>query len=183
MSKANKSPSKSVLRKDFLARRRALSDAERVAAEKEICARLEKLVADVPCFGAYAALVSEVNLDTLIMSALGRGQQVALPRMTEAGLSWHVVGRVSDLTVGVHGVREPQASAPKVLLNSLPALLVPGVSFTTAGDRLGSGGGYYDRVLAAYSGTSVGVCYACQLAGSLPTERHDQSVKCVVTEK
>jgi 5-formyltetrahydrofolate cyclo-ligase len=64
------------------------------------------------------------------------------------------------------------------------AVIVPGLAFTAAGDRLGQGGGWYDRFLAAVRAdcVSVGVCFAEQLVESLPVEPHDVTIDHVVTD-
>ena len=62
-------------------------------------------------------------------------------------------------------------------------LVVPGLSFSSSGERLGRGGGFYDRYLQSFNGTSVGICYEGQLRNQLPVESHDQTVSVVVTEK
>ncbi|PIE34450.1 MAG: 5-formyltetrahydrofolate cyclo-ligase [Ilumatobacter coccineus] len=63
-------------------------------------------------------------------------------------------------------------------------VIVPGVGFTPDGDRLGQGGGWYDRFLAQLRpGTpTIGVCFAEQLQTTLPTEPHDVRVDRVVTD-
>jgi 5-formyltetrahydrofolate cyclo-ligase len=62
-------------------------------------------------------------------------------------------------------------------------VIVPGVAFTRDGDRLGQGGGWYDRFLAGVRPdcTVIGVCFDEQLVDQLPTEPHDVSLACVVT--
>jgi 5-formyltetrahydrofolate cyclo-ligase len=62
---------------------------------------------------------------------------------------------------------------------------VPGLAFTRKGLRLGRGGGYYDRYLAALPPTTlkIGVCFALQLVDAMPTEPHDQRMNAVVTEE
>ncbi len=62
-------------------------------------------------------------------------------------------------------------------------LLVPGLGFTRAGDRLGRGKGFYDRYLETFEGRSVGICFEEQVFAELPTEEHDQQVDFVLTEK
>jgi 5-formyltetrahydrofolate cyclo-ligase len=64
------------------------------------------------------------------------------------------------------------------------AVIVPGLAFTRAGDRLGQGGGWYDRFLSAVRSdcVSIGVCFAEQLVDALPLEPHDVAVDHVVTE-
>lgn len=63
-------------------------------------------------------------------------------------------------------------------------VIVPGVAFTTTGDRLGQGGGWYDRFLPKLrSGTvTIGVGFEPQIVEELPTEPHDVRLDCVVTE-
>ena len=56
------------------------------------------------------------------------------------------------------------------------------LSFSSSGERLGRGGGFYDRYLQSFNGTSVGICYEGQLRNQLPVESHDQTVSVVVTE-
>ncbi len=66
----------------------------------------------------------------------------------------------------------------------LPDLLfVPGIAFTTQGNRLGRGGGFYDRYLETFQGTSIGICYEEQLQEKIPHEHHDKKVNYIVTDK
>jgi 5-formyltetrahydrofolate cyclo-ligase len=64
------------------------------------------------------------------------------------------------------------------------AVIVPGLAFTPAGDRLGQGGGWYDRFLArvAPACATVGVAFAPQIVDHLPTEPHDVRLDWVVTD-
>jgi len=63
-------------------------------------------------------------------------------------------------------------------------VIVPGVAFTTTGDRLGQGGGWYDRFLPGLPKCTevIGVCFAEQLLKTLPIEAHDVVVHRVVTD-
>ena len=63
-------------------------------------------------------------------------------------------------------------------------VIVPGIAFTLAGDRLGQGGGWYDRFLAEIRAdcVTIGVCFAEQIVESLPVESHDVTIDHVVTE-
>lgn len=62
-------------------------------------------------------------------------------------------------------------------------VVVPGLAFTATGDRLGQGGGWYDRFLAASAATSIGVCFAEQVVEALPVESHDVTMDHVVTDR
>jgi 5-formyltetrahydrofolate cyclo-ligase len=64
-------------------------------------------------------------------------------------------------------------------------VIVPGLAFTAAGDRLGQGGGWYDRFLAGARAdcVAIGVCFTEQVVDSLPVEPHDVAMSLVVTDR
>lgn len=62
-------------------------------------------------------------------------------------------------------------------------LLVPGSAFSKIGERLGRGGGYYDRYLENFQGKACGICFTDQLRDNLPKENHDMPVHALITEK
>jgi len=64
-------------------------------------------------------------------------------------------------------------------------VMVPGLAFTGHGDRLGQGGGWYDRFLAGIRPdcTTIGVCFAEQVVDALPVEAHDVVLDQVVTDR
>jgi len=64
-------------------------------------------------------------------------------------------------------------------------VIVPGLAFTATGDRLGQGGGWYDRFLSEVRSdcASIGVCFAEQLVDALPVESHDVTMDHVVTDR
>lgn len=66
----------------------------------------------------------------------------------------------------------------EIPVDELGVALVPGVAFTSAGDRLGRGGGYYDRLLAQLPPAvrRIGVCHPLQIRDTLPVEDHDVAV-------
>jgi 5-formyltetrahydrofolate cyclo-ligase len=68
--------------------------------------------------------------------------------------------------------------------SGVDVVIVPGVAFTPGGARLGQGGGWYDRFLAAVRPdcTSIGVGFEEQVVDALPTEAHDIALDLVVTE-
>ncbi|HEY2422313.1 MAG TPA: 5-formyltetrahydrofolate cyclo-ligase, partial [Neobacillus sp.] len=59
-------------------------------------------------------------------------------------------------------------------------LIVPGLAFTREGDRLGFGGGYYDRFLKQYHGNTISLAFNCQLIPPFPVERYDIPVSKVI---
>ncbi|NNE11608.1 MAG: 5-formyltetrahydrofolate cyclo-ligase [Ilumatobacter sp.] len=69
--------------------------------------------------------------------------------------------------------------------SELDIVIVPGTAFTAAGDRLGQGGGWYDRFLSELRPdcVTIGVAFAPQIVDELPVEPHDIPVQVVVTER
>jgi 5-formyltetrahydrofolate cyclo-ligase len=174
---------KQVLRAELRRRRSALSERERTAETQATVAQCLDLIAR--CGGgpvaSYLACGGELDLDALHRQLWSAGGRVLLPRVAGPGvLTWHEIRPHDRTPPGAHGIREPEASAPALPLPRGVLILVPGVAFSAAGDRLGQGGGYYDRLLAVRSGLSVGVGFACQRCDAIPSDPHDQQVDGVV---
>jgi 5-formyltetrahydrofolate cyclo-ligase len=76
---------------------------------------------------------------------------------------------------------EPNATCAQLDLKLLDLLLVPGLGFAIAGQRLGRGGGYYDRLLTKAGGFKCGVAFDWQVVANLPLEPHDVLLNCILT--
>jgi 5-formyltetrahydrofolate cyclo-ligase len=86
---------------------------------------------------------------------------------------------VNSLTPGPFGVSQPPATTAEVVPETL---FVPLLGFTSAGDRLGQGGGHYDRWLEAHPDTrAIGMAWDCQKLDAAPREPHDQLLSGIVT--
>lgn len=113
---------------------------------------------------------------------------VLLPRYSQHLSAYEMVpvtNGYADTRVGAYGIREPLpelvAASREETCNENVIWLVPGLAFDRAGNRLGRGGGFYDRLLPGVRGTKVGVAYTWQLVDLLPTEPHDIPVDVIVT--
>lgn len=119
----------------------------------------------------------------LLLEALTRaGAHVAFPRVTakDAALEFHCVPDGEILRPGAFGIHEPLDHWPRVTPD---ILLVPLLAYDDRGYRLGYGGGYYDRTLAALPGArAVGVAYAGQRVDFLPHDAHDCRLHAILTE-
>ena len=63
-------------------------------------------------------------------------------------------------------------------------IIVPGIAFTRTGQRLGQGGGWYDRFLPGRraDAVTIGIGFAPQIVDTVPTAAHDVELDCIVTE-
>ncbi|WP_414657007.1 5-formyltetrahydrofolate cyclo-ligase [Deinococcus sp. VB343] len=81
------------------------------------------------------------------------------------------------------GYLQPPKDAPQVALDTVDAVLLPGLAYDLRGVRLGYGGGFYDRLLPGFAGLKIGVVYAPLLLSALPGEAHDVRADWVATER
>ena len=143
-----------------------------------------ELVPEGATIGLDRSDVGEAPSRGYIKFVFERGHRIALPRVTtldkpmEFRLHTDPWGE-SDLKSGVWGLRQPGLDAPVVVPE---VLFMPLVGFTAMGDRLGQGGGYYDRYLAAHPQTmAIGMGWDMQEVPELPTELHDIRLSAIVT--
>lgn len=126
----------------------------------------------------FVPMLGEPQVQALLDERFAAQSVVWLPRVAASGLEFCRVQRWDELVRGTFGILEP-ASTCEILRKQAPDLVfVPGVAFTRSGERLGRGGGYYDRLLSGLPKSSVtlGICFAMQLLGALPMEAHDCTV-------
>ena len=140
---------------------------------------------EAECIFAYYSVGREVDTHGIIDDALSRGKTVALPVVYDEGIMEYAVieNIANDLVSGQLSIPEPSKDAPKIKPQEGDFLLVPALRFDKHGHRLGYGGGYYDRFLAANPVFSVGLCREKMIIDDLPLEEHDMSTICLVTEK
>jgi 5-formyltetrahydrofolate cyclo-ligase len=179
------SSDKKNLRTEARARRAALAAALPDHAAR-LAAHAEALkVPPGAAVGGYAALPGEADPAALLEQLARRGAALALPRVVakDLPLAFHIWRPRQELVPGAHGIPEPDPSWPLVT----PAIvLVPLLAFDAAGRRLGYGGGYYDRTLAAlragHTIAAVGVAYAGQEVENLPNDAFDEPLDMILTE-
>ena len=134
--------------------------------------------------GLYRANPHEAPAASYARFFFEQGHTLALPRFANKGAPMEFARfadpfEESDLETGPFGLMQPKTDAETI---EPEVLLVPLVGFTENGERLGQGGGHYDRWLAAHPGTTaIGLAWDCQKVGELPTEPHDLPLKAVVT--
>ena len=176
---------KSVMRLEIRAARRALSAEQRSAASAEIAARVLALpeVVGARSVMVYGASPEEADPAPLEDALRERGIRVAYPRIIDSSrMAIHWVAGRPELEVGPFGLLQPPSSAPEAPLSQLDAIVVPGVAFDLAGNRLGFGGGYYDLLLAESGAPfTVGIAYEEQLVGLVPHDQRDRPVDALVT--
>lgn len=133
----------------------------------------------------YASFGSEADTWRIAETLLSEGKCIAFPRCGKNGvMTFHTVRKLSELTEGAYGIREPSEELPCPDLKNGAVCIVPGLAFTEKGGRLGYGGGFYDRFLTKYPDIiSAALTYEAVITNALPAEKHDIAVKYIVTEE
>jgi len=134
--------------------------------------------------GLYRADTGEAPVRSYARHFMEAGHPIALPRITTLAepMTFHLhtdpYGE-SDLVEGPMGLMQPAAEAQIV---EPQVLFMPLVGFTERGERIGQGGGFYDRWLAAHPDTlAVGMAWDVQKVDELPVEDHDMPLAAIIT--
>ncbi|HEY3315597.1 MAG TPA: 5-formyltetrahydrofolate cyclo-ligase [Bacillota bacterium] len=182
---------KARLRREILQRRKALSGEEVAARSRAVVA----LATSLPEFQkagtimVYCSFKHEVDSGGLIREGLLRGKVVAVPKIFPAErrmIPSRLLDPAADLALGNYGILEPKVESLRPLESpSIDLVFVPGVAFDRLGNRLGYGGGYYDRFLKNLrpGRLAVALAFEVQLVESLKPGRFDVPMDLVVTEK
>lgn len=128
----------------------------------------------------YVAHAGEPDTELFVDWAIEQGIEVLIPRSrTDGGLDWVIF--TGELEHGIFGFLEP--SGPAVALEAVDLMFIPALAIDRAGNRLGKGKGFYDRVLENLVPTPplIAVVFEHEVLDSIPTEIHDLPVDAVVT--
>ncbi|MFT4027796.1 MAG: 5-formyltetrahydrofolate cyclo-ligase [Novosphingobium sp.] len=134
--------------------------------------------------GLYHALANEAPTRGYAKWLSENGRTIALPWFEHRDApmrfrAWLDPYDDAGLEIGPHRHLQPAGGAEEL---HPAAVFVPLLGFTAAGERIGQGGGHYDRWLAANPAVpALGLAWDCQLRESLPSEAHDRILRGVIT--
>ncbi|MEE9368785.1 MAG: 5-formyltetrahydrofolate cyclo-ligase [Pontiella sp.] len=173
------------LRQNIFLKRRGLD----IQWLKDASAEIEKNISCLDPFTAaetvalYMGISGEVSLDTLFSSCWNLGQRTCIPVFNNETKLYEMaeVTRKTRFKIGRYGIKEP-INPLLVSEQEIDLMILPGVAFDSHGNRVGRGGGYYDRLLVKFSGITIGVAFDFQVYHQIPTEPHDKPVDFIVTE-
>lgn len=125
----------------------------------------------------------ELQTRALIERSIGLGKSVLVPITRARGImEWSRLARYEDLVMSSRGILEPRPDAVALADPTHGLCVVPGLCFHENGHRIGFGGGYYDRFLATFVGTSIALAPEALCHVAFPVEPHDQPVSLIITE-
>lgn len=173
---------KKELRRKIREQKRAMTEEQIVAASE----RLGELFCSCPQYKeaktiyGYLPYNQEVRTVPMLEQAIRDGKRVAVPKCYGDQMRFIYMDDLSKVEKGYANIPEPVADEP-VADDPTALVLMPGLAFTKDGKRMGYGGGFYDKFLAAEPNhPTVALCYDFQMVEDIPTEDYDIPVDCVL---
>ena len=169
--------------------RRQIRELKRAMTNEQIdaaSARLGELFLNCPQYKqaktiyGYLPYNQEVRTVPMLEQAMKEGKRVAVPKCYGDEMRFIYMDDLSKVEKGYANIPEPIADDP-VADDPTALVLMPGMAFTKNGDRMGYGGGFYDKFLAAEPDhPTLALCYEFQMLPHLETEAHDIPVDYVL---
>jgi len=176
---------KGALRRRLVAARMAMSGDDRAAAGRLLRDHVLSLpqVASAGTIAAYYSVGSEPATHSLVYALWKRGSYVVLPILLPDGdLDWASYEGPDSVVAGPRGLVQP-AEPPRGrgTVARADVVLAPAVAVDRSGNRLGRGGGSYDRALARVGEQVpvIALLYDTELLDEVPVEPHDQAVRAI----
>lgn len=175
---------KNTLRKQMKQKRNTLNEEERAKAAEGCLQQLIQLPGfeQVSWIYCYMSYLSELDTRQMIQSFLKEGKRVAVPKVQGAEMDFYEISDLSDCVSGAYGIPEPVGNADPV--TDAGWILMPGLAFDSQGNRLGYGGGFYDKYLEKHDNlVKIALAYDFQIISSVSAEIYDKPVDYIVTSE
>jgi 5-formyltetrahydrofolate cyclo-ligase len=138
---------------------------------------------DAETIAFYVSMEGEVDTHDIMQAAWAKGKRVITPRVSSGrSLDLCEINSLDDLEKGTYDILEPKSHCTVVKPDEIDLVVVPGIAFDRRGHRIGSGKGYYDRLLKKTKCIHVGLAYNFQIIDYIPEEDFDVPCQLVVTE-
>ena len=173
---------KKELRKQIRELKRAMTEEQIVSSSQRLGELFlaSEFYKNAKTIYGYLPYNQEVRTVPMLEQAIKDGKRVAVPKCYGDEMRFIYMDDLTQVENGYANIPEPIADGP-VADDKTALVLMPGMAFTKNGDRMGYGGGFYDKFLAAEPDhPTLALCYAFQMVESLPTEEYDIPVDCVL---
>lgn len=177
---------KQELRKCMSTKRSNLSKEQVRNESKKIFTHLitAKEYKDAERIFCYVSMKEEVDTLELIKRAIQDKKEVAVPKVHGKEMEFYQIQSLEQLKPGYLGILEPITN--KIVTRLEGIMIVPGLAFDLEYNRMGYGGGFYDRYFYTHSGhkfIKMAFAYDFQVILKIKTEEHDQKMDCIITQK
>lgn len=165
--------------------RRNISEEERISANNMIYHNFinSRYFNDFDTILCYFSVKDEADTRRIIEYSLSKGKKVYIPECVGREMLFYELNSIEELVEGRFGIPTVNTKNKKPLSEFSNTLcIVPALSFDKYGNRIGYGGGYYDRFLKENEAFSLGLTFESCLCEILPYEEFDIAVNAVITE-
>jgi 5-formyltetrahydrofolate cyclo-ligase len=173
---------KQALRKQIREQKRAMTE-EQIVTKSEALGALfvaTKAYKEAKTIYGYLPYNQEVRTTSMLQKALDDGKRVAVPKCYGDEMRFIYLDDLSKVEKGYCNIPEPIEDGP-VADDPTALVLMPGLAFTERGERMGYGGGFYDKFLASEPNhPTLALCYDFQMVDYIPTEEFDIPVDTVL---
>jgi 5-formyltetrahydrofolate cyclo-ligase len=180
---------KKEIRKEIISKRNSVDMTIRQNWDKAIFQNLvnSNFYNDAKSIFIFISYGSEVDTIRIIEHSLKIGKEVYVPKTYKDIREMKAV-RITNLmnmTKDKMGILEPVEVNEDSIGENFDLIIMPGVVFDSFGNRIGYGGGYYDKYLSNYKEKTekIALAYHMQLLNKIETENHDIKVDYIITEK
>lgn len=166
---------KTEIRAMIRAKKRAMTEAEIISASEALgrLFRESDLYRKAKTIYGYLPYNQEVRTTPMLEQALADGKQVAVPKVFGDEMKFITLTDFSRIAPGYAKIPEPIDDGP-IADDPTALVLMPGLAFDPQGHRIGYGGGFYDKFLAAEPNhPTLALCYGFQMVDHLETDPHD----------
>lgn len=126
----------------------------------------------------YKSFRSEVDTTKIIEFSLDK-KIVCLPKIENNIMRFYKINGLSELKIGTYNIEEPTSNE---IITNIDLIIVPGLVFDKHGNRIGYGGGFYDKYLSSNDIYSIGICYREQMVDSIFASPTDVKIKKLVSD-
>ena len=130
----------------------------------------------------YISINNEVSTIELIKELFKLGKNIYAPRIVDNYIEFYKFNSLDELELSKYNILEPKMNY-KYKDNLESVVIVPGLLFDTRNNRLGYGGGYYDKFLYKKDIYKIGICFSDFLVTKLITSEHDIKMDEIITER
>ena len=178
---------KKEIRKSIIEKRNKIKNKDKTSMDKKIIESFKKEDSYKKARGIfiYIGFGSEINTKVIIEDALKKGKEVYVPKVKGKEMLLIKIDSLENLVTSSYGILEPIGDNNNFDVDKLDLLVMPGVAFDNSGNRIGYGGGYYDRFLEKNktNAEKIALAYEFQILNLINNEKHDVKVDKIITEE
>lgn len=179
------SAQKKILRREIKSRLATLSEDARINFSHTVTEKFlsHSIYRKSKILMAYFSTAEEIQLQKFLSTALSDGKILSVPFIEGREMHAVILPELDAVEIGAYGILTVESSARKIIdAEKIDCIVTPGLAFDAKGNRLGKGGGFYDKFLnRAVNAVKIALAFDEQIVENVPIEPHDVKVDFILT--